>query len=266
MSRDQLDLLLDLPADSLRGLALALKSGPLSLGMTRGAIEQFVGPKVSQVAALFKRLSKEGCTKDVIAEICQAHANIREKIEAERSSLLLVLGGPDVSGVPVVDTPTMARSLFAEAREDVIIATYVIYTPAEFFKPLADMFDSVDGFRVRIIVDLSPERKSKEEPLPIVENRFKRRFLDKCWPGKKEPELWFDPRPFADGTNEGGVMHAKTLIIDKTATLITSANFTEAAHQRNIEAGVLLRNSHEVTRLRRYFEGLMECGHLKIIV
>ena len=266
MSLEQLELLIDLPADSLRGLASALKSGPLSVGITRGVVEQFVGPRASHVTSLLKRLSEEGCTKAVLAEICQAHANIREQIEAERSNLLLVLGGPDVSGVPVVDTPTKARSLFAEAREDVIIATYVIYTPAEFFKPLADLLDSVAGFRVRIIVDLSPERKTKEEPLPIVENRFKRRFLDKCWPGKKAPELWFDPRPFSEEVGEGGVMHAKTLIVDKSAALITSANFTEAAHQRNIEAGVLLRNPYEVSRLRRYFEGLMECGHLKRIV
>jgi phosphatidylserine/phosphatidylglycerophosphate/cardiolipin synthase-like enzyme len=202
----------------------------------------------------------------VLAEICQAHAKIRQQMEAERTSLLLVLGGPEVAGVPVVDTPTMARSLFAEAHTDVIVATYVINTPAEFFKPLADLFDTVDGFRVRIIVDLSPKRKTKDEPLPIVENRFKKQFLDNSWPGKMAPELWFDPRPFSDGTNGGGVMHAKALIVDKTAALITSANFTEAAHQRNIEAGVLLRNQHEVSRLRRYFEGLMECGHLRKIL
>jgi phosphatidylserine/phosphatidylglycerophosphate/cardiolipin synthase-like enzyme len=203
---------------------------------------------------------------EILAEICEAQAIARAKMEAERNGLILVLGGPEVAGVPVVDTPTMARSLFAEAAQDVIIATYVIYTPAEFFQPLANLLDSIEGFRVRIIVDLSPKRKTKDEPLPIVENRFKKQFLDNSWPGKMAPELWFDPRPFSDGTNGGGVMHAKALIVDKTAALITSANFTEAAHQRNIEAGVLLRNQHEVSRLRRYFEGLMECGHLRKIL
>lgn len=60
-----------------------------------------------------------------------------------------------------------------------------------------------------------------------------------------------------------GVMHAKVVLIDETAALVTSANFTAAAQSRNIEAGLLLRNSQHIVRLRSYFDCLIETGILK---
>jgi phosphatidylserine/phosphatidylglycerophosphate/cardiolipin synthase-like enzyme len=42
------------------------------------------------------------------------------------------------------------------------------------------------------------------------------------------------------------------------SALITSANFTEWAHQRNVEAGVLIRNREFVRQLRQQFESLIE--------
>ena len=45
-------------------------------------------------------------------------------------------------------------------------------------------------------------------------------------------------------------------------TLITSANFTEAAQVRNIEAGVLVRNEFLAKSLREQFESLVRSGGL----
>lgn len=36
-------------------------------------------------------------------------------------------------------------------------------------------------------------------------------------------------------------MHAKCVVTDETAAFLTSANFTEAAQERNIEVGLLSR-------------------------
>jgi len=43
---------------------------------------------------------------------------------------------------------------------------------------------------------------------------------------------------------------------------VTSANFTEAAQSRNIEAGVIFRQTNQVRRLRDYFDGLIQQGLL----
>ena len=61
-------------------------------------------------------------------------------------------------------------------------------------------------------------------------------------------------------------MHAKVVIIDAAAALVTSASFTEAAQNRNNEAGVSVRQIHQISRLRSYSEGLMETGTLRLIV
>ncbi|MGC2659225.1 MAG: phospholipase D-like domain-containing protein [Bryobacteraceae bacterium] len=48
--------------------------------------------------------------------------------------------------------------------------------------------------------------------------------------------------------------------MDSAEVLVTSANFTEAAHQRNIEVGVLV-HSHGVARqVTQFFEGLVSAG------
>jgi phosphatidylserine/phosphatidylglycerophosphate/cardiolipin synthase-like enzyme len=47
-------------------------------------------------------------------------------------------------------------------------------------------------------------------------------------------------------------MHAKVIVVDDVAALVTSANFTAAAQRRNIEAGIVLRDHHHVRRLCTY--------------
>ena len=179
-------------------------------------------------------------------------------------SVFPTLSGPEVPGTPVVSTPTMVRALFEEARHDVIVASYVFHQSADMLAPLAVKLDANPDFRVKIIVDLSHQREQENEPLPIVANRFRSRFLASHWPGTRAPEIWHDPRVFeAEDRTKAGVMHAKVVIIDAQAALVTSANFTEAAQNRNIEAGVIVRHGRHVCRLRAYFEGLIEAGHLR---
>jgi phosphatidylserine/phosphatidylglycerophosphate/cardiolipin synthase-like enzyme len=55
-------------------------------------------------------------------------------------------------------------------------------------------------------------------------------------------------------------------VVDGEQAFISSANFTEAAHERNIEVGVLLRSSPSAKRLIAFFEHLIGSGHLVLIV
>jgi phosphatidylserine/phosphatidylglycerophosphate/cardiolipin synthase-like enzyme len=48
------------------------------------------------------------------------------------------------------------------------------------------------------------------------------------------------------------------VIIDDEVSLMTSANFTEWARHRNIEAGVLIRSANFALQLRQQFEGLIQ--------
>ena len=101
-----------------------------------------------------------------------------------------------------------------------------------------------------------------ETTMLIDANRFRKRFLETCWPGSTAPEILHDPRPFSDDEKARGTMHAKVVIVDRHTALITSAKFTNAAQTRNIEAGFLCRDRHQVERIANYFDTLGETGHL----
>ncbi|MFT5499083.1 MAG: phosphatidylserine/phosphatidylglycerophosphate/cardiolipin synthase-like enzyme, partial [Kiritimatiellia bacterium] len=128
--------------------------------------------------------------------------------------------------LPVVDTATVVRGLFEEAQREVIIASYVFHNAKELLAPLASKMDADEQFKVQIVVDLSHARTRVDEPLPVVAGRFKTKFLAEYWQANRPPEFWHDPRVFemADRT-KAGVMHAKVVIIDHAAALVTSANF-----------------------------------------
>lgn len=55
-------------------------------------------------------------------------------------------------------------------------------------------------------------------------------------------------------------MHAKCLIVDHEHVLITSANFTGRAQERNIEVGVVLHDKGYAVALERQWNNLVESG------
>jgi phosphatidylserine/phosphatidylglycerophosphate/cardiolipin synthase-like enzyme len=61
------------------------------------------------------------------------------------------------------------------------------------------------------------------------------------------------------------VLHAKTVVVDGRWTLLTSANFTEAAHERNIEAGVVIDDTKLAERVERQFDRFVEAGTLRML-
>lgn len=262
----ELSQLLDLPASTLLELGNALNGGSLRFGISASSLHPFLGSRSAELSAVIRGMLENGCTTAILGRWCHVLHEAKCRIENSDASLFLAISGPDVPGTPVVSTPAMVRALFEEARHDVIVTSYVFSHCRELLAPLAEKLEHHSDFHVRFIVDLSHQRKIPAEPLPIVANRFKAKFLSDYWSGCREPEFWHDARVFTEKEKSlSGVMHAKVVIVDHDAALVTSANFTEAAQDRNIEAGVIVRQRNQVVRLRSYFEGLIETGMLKQI-
>jgi hypothetical protein len=53
------------------------------------------------------------------------------------------------------------------------------------------------------------------------------------------------------------------IVVDGKAVFISSANFTEAAQERNIEMGLLVRSRWLAERVTRHFETLLLAGLLE---
>jgi phosphatidylserine/phosphatidylglycerophosphate/cardiolipin synthase-like enzyme len=74
----------------------------------------------------------------------------------------------------------------------------------------------------------------------------------------------YDPRGPEKSPDSPACQHAKCILVDGVTAFITSANFTESAHERNIELGVLFRENPRVAEsIRTKFESLIQNGFLK---
>ena len=92
--------------------------------------------------------------------------------------------------------------------------------------------------------------------------KFTDRFWKTEWPGSSRPTVYYDPRALEmDGP--GGVLHAKAVVSDNEAVFVTSANLTEAALDRNIEVGLLVRDRALAATVLSHFQGLIDHGLLR---
>ncbi len=87
--------------------------------------------------------------------------------------------------------------------------------------------------------------------------RFADHFWTTDWPGSSRPSVYYDPRAL-DLDGPGGVLHAKVVVSDDEAVFVTSANLTEAALDRNIEVGLLVRDHALAASVSAHFRGLID--------
>ncbi len=73
--------------------------------------------------------------------------------------------------------------------------------------------------------------------------------------------MYYDPRSLDSG-GPSGVLHAKAVVADGESLFVTSANLTEAALDRNIELGILLRDRTIAQTALAHFNGLIDQGLL----
>ena len=59
-----------------------------------------------------------------------------------------------------------------------------------------------------------------------------------------------------------GKLHAKVAIVDDIV-LVSSANLTDDAFNRNLEVGLLVKNAELLVRAKSYFDSLIATGALK---
>jgi phosphatidylserine/phosphatidylglycerophosphate/cardiolipin synthase-like enzyme len=151
--------------------------------------------------------------------------------------------------------------LFQNARESVLLAGYAIYQGQEVFRTLAGRMAEVPSLRVRMFLDI--QRKLGDmTPADTILKDFAWRFLEREWPGDRLPEVFYDPRSLSPDADKRSSLHAKCVVVDQRVAFVSSANFTEAAQERNIEAGVLIHSETFATSLAAHFETLATEGLL----
>lgn len=256
-----LEILHQLPTYSLKNLAATLRDGNLSSGINLYALKQIGGSRAAKLEECLDGLLRSGMTPAHVALLVDAVIGAREFTPEPSSLFDLVLSGPDVQGIPTSDTAAVIRRLIEEAKTEVLLVGYAVYQGKRIFERLASRMEEKPELRVCLCLDIARKQADTSRSEEIVA-RFARDFQENHWPGTRMPELLYDPRSLSGSWDKRSSLHAKCVVIDRSVALITSANFTEAAQQRNIEVGVIVKYPLFVERLVGYFEGLKESKQL----
>jgi phosphatidylserine/phosphatidylglycerophosphate/cardiolipin synthase-like enzyme len=246
---------------TLRALVASLRDGPLAAGLSRHALAQVVGRQAAAVHGNLEEFQKQGMASAHIALLLQAIAETRERAADPQLLFELVLSGPEVPGVPTADTGVTLQTLIENAETEILLIGYTVHNGKKLFKRLAERMDAFAELSVVFCLDIARKPTDTSLASEIV-RRFGREFVTKHWPSSRLPVVFYDPRALAERWEDRASLHAKCVIVDRRTAIVTSANFTDAAQRKNIEAGVLVRYEPFVSRLANYFEALRSSGHL----
>lgn len=254
--------LLDVPLHELEALARALAGGRLRAPLTE------VGLRAEGLHALMPLLDALGVFADLTslgAAVELACAAGRRECARPRPEI--VWSGPEPLDGRARSTAVVLEQVFERAESEVFIAGYAFDKSEALLRPLHTAM-AERGVEVSIVLDGSREKVwqalDPEALLEKVVDRFRR----KAWKFREPiPSLYYDPRTLTrepshyDGPMFApNSMHAKCVIADRRWVLTGSANFTERAHARNIEVGILLDDEEVAEALLFQWRRVMSGG------
>ena len=256
-----------LSLSSLQGLAQACLHQRLTLPLTIADLTPYVtdGLLTDTIKSL-QNLTSQGFSISQVGILLQTIAQERQLTLHNRPPPELVWTGPEAPGTASRDTRVVVQELFAQAQHSVLVATYALDQNAKadaLFQTLADRMDANPKLTVQFFVNLMRPHNSDVSEKKLVQD-FSDRFCNNIWPpGKRLPQVFYDPRSLATGSGSKACLHTKCVVVDETYVFITSANFTEAAHHRNIETGVRLKDETIAKALQHQFHSLVAHSKLR---
>lgn len=253
-------ILASLSDAALNALATAIEAGWLTGGSPESAFTSIAGENGAAVSAWVTSLEQAAFTPAQTARLLHSIVAGRHRDRVLVPDL--VVSGPDVPGVPTADTYAVVQSLFHEAQDEIVLAGYAFHNGKLLFERLADRKRLRPQLRIIFHVDV-PRRAGDTTSSDDLILRYADEFRTRHWPWQPFPEVYFDPRALDTDSHTRASLHAKVVVVDRASLFLTSANFTEAAHQRNIEMGLLSRAAYLAEQVATYFEALRQSGRLQ---
>ena len=248
------EVLLALPAHLRKRLERALDAGLVAPPYRPAAVDAAVGgaPESESVAKALGELHGLG----VSGRGCAAWLRGLDQVASRRTAPDFVWSGPEVAGLHARDTRRVYEELLGSAARSAWVTTYAFFDGPRAFEVLARRMDETPGLAVTLLLNVQRKRGDTTDADHLV-RRFADRFWTEEWPGSVQPRVFYDPRSL-DSDGGAGVLHAKAVVVDDEAVFVTSANLTEAALDRNIEIGLLVRDRTLAATMTRHFTTLIE--------
>lgn len=250
------EALLGLPAHLRGRLADALESGLLEPSSTPATIRAVLGTWTGAEEAI--RALEEHARLGLSAAASSAWIRSIDSASARAPATDLVWSGPEVSGVHARDTRRVYEELLGSAEQSVWASTYAFFDGPRAFEVLARRMEEAPALRVVLFLNIQRRRGETSGEEELV-HRFADRFWKSDWPGSRRPVVYYDPRSVEPG-GPVGVLHAKAVVADTKVVFVTSANLTDAALDRNIELGLLVRDEALALSVVSHFQALIDAS------
>ncbi len=234
----------DLDGELLRELVAALRDTIDSRQARRTIEKRTSGRTGVQLLELFELCDHQ---KAVLAldTAVRAARSIREEL----GETTVVWTGPTVRTLAVRPTRQVVLQLIARARSSLTIVTYAGYDVAELVAAL-DEARLERGVVVRLILETEEDSGGKlKGDAAAAFGNLPKAVPVYCW-------------PLANRGPTGAAMHVKTVVMDRRAILVSSANLTGAAMDRNMELGLLVEGGRVPGTVDRHFDELIEAEQI----
>ncbi|MFE1587541.1 MULTISPECIES: DISARM system phospholipase D-like protein DrmC [unclassified Streptomyces] len=202
------------------------------------------------VAALYDAMSKASVsTAEAAAYVRGYVAALLHSRDAVR--VRTVWSGPSTPAVPVRATAQVLVQVIDEARDELLAMTYAARPYPALTRALTNAV--ARGVRTDVVVETLAGARgllSGSEPAEAFA----------AVPGVR---LWYWARD--PGERPHSRQHAKLAVADRRTLFLGSANLTESAARRNIEAGVLVSGGQAPQRAAEHIVELQRLGVLRIL-
>ena len=255
------DAFIKLSNTDLRALITGLRSRRIATPYSELQLSRVLAPSLIQtVASGLTEFESLGFTSDQIAAVLELLERDRSAGRSTEPIIDLVTSGPEAPEISNRDTSVVVRELFAHARTSVLVVGYAVYQGQRVFEALAQRMEELPELDVRLFLNISrPDKDTTASE--ILVSRYAQRFRDSQWPaGCRLPDVYYDPRSIDEEKPVRSSLHAKCVVVDAERVFVSSANFTEAGQQRNIEVGLKIESNWLAQRLTRHFKLLDEHG------
>jgi phosphatidylserine/phosphatidylglycerophosphate/cardiolipin synthase-like enzyme len=244
----------ELPAALVRTVAAALEQHPSACDRARVDAVRAVAPVNAREHALAVCDAwQESCPElpgAAVALALRAAAKAASGVrDAQRVEL--VWTGPATT-VAVRATRQALVDLAREARRTLLLVSFSAYRD----QGILDELSAAAARHVEIIFVLETTADSRGGL-----DRDAQRAFDELRPGASFYVWPAEKRPA-----NGGLLHAKTVVADRSAALISSANLSGAAMERNMELGVLVTGEPLPRLVEQHFRSLIAEGVLVPVV
>lgn len=248
-------ILPELDAYECRRLAANLSRGTLSMFCRGSNIERSVlRAHVAAVRAYFEEKAlKDGDIKSEqhLFEMLSEERSIQEQ---QLNHFRWVFSPSESDENTSLQTSKVTCDLVKSAEHTIDIATYNLpgsrTAAPETFQLLDDCLLNRKQVKVRLFIGVI---RQQSEAVETHVAALKKSIL-RLWPYAPRPLLYLDHASLSKNKDDFGLQHAKLWIADQKRALVTSANFSYNAQEKNIEAGMLIEHEPSVRRLSEQLE------------